>query len=113
MRKKNAIAPTDEEILAYNRVPPEVAALYIEMSTPTLYSALQQQRASFGFAVQNLDTGTWTYNISPGGLVKYKHEGCPVIRLGELREMMADSAKEVLDAKMQSLNRVIEVVMGA
>jgi hypothetical protein len=83
------------------------------MSAPTIYAGLRQGRIPFGFAVENKETKTWAYNISPGGLVKYKHEGCPIIRLSELHEMMADSAKEVLDAKMQNLTRVMEAVMEA
>lgn len=114
MPRRTAVPPpSDEKVLSYDNVPIDVAAPYIGWSTPTLYAALQQERAPFGFAVQNEKGGGWVYNISPGGLVKYKREGAPIIRLGELRKMMADSAKEVLDAKIQNLNRVVEAVMGA
>lgn len=113
MKRREITPPTDEEILAYDSVPPEVASRYIKMSAPTIYAGLRQGRIPFGFAVENKETKTWTYNISPGGLVKYKREGCPVIRLGELRELMADSAKEALDTKMQSITRLIDAVIGA
>lgn len=113
MKRREGIPPTDEEILAYDNVPSDVAARYVGMSAPTIYAGLKQERVPFGFAVQNEETETWTYNISPGGLVKYKHEGKPIIQLGDLRELMADSAKEVLDAKMQSLDRVMRAVLDA
>ena len=36
-----------------------------------------------------------------------------MIRLDELREFMADSAKEVLDAKVSTLGKIVEAVMQA
>lgn len=114
MPRRTAVpAPSEEEVMRYDNVPVEVAAPYVGLSAPSLYLGLQQGRAPFGWAVQNEKGGGWTYNISPGGLVKYKREGCPIITLAELRELMADSAKEVLDAKMRGLSLVMNAVLDA
>lgn len=65
---------TDQEILQMDAVPVKIAAGYIGMNEQTLRCLLKQGRAPFGFAVQ-CDGGKWSYNISPGGLVRYKREG--------------------------------------
>lgn len=109
-RTRTGISPTDEEVLTYDNVPVDVAAKYVKMSTATINTGLQQDRIPFGFAVQNPKTGTWTYNISPGGLVKYKREGKPIIRLGDLRDVLTDYVKDYTDAKLGGLNRVLEMV---
>lgn len=113
MIKREITPPTDKEILAYTSVPPDVAGRYINMSTPTIYAGLQQDRVPFGFAVENPETGTWTYNISPGGLVKYKQEGKPIIRLGDLREVITDFVKDYLDARLGGLSKVLDTVLFA
>lgn len=110
-RTRTSISPTDEEILAYDNVPPDIAAKYVKMSTPTIHSGLRQNRVPFGFAVENEKTHTWTYNISPGGLVKYKKEGNPIIRLGDLREVITSYVKDYTDAKLSGLSRVLEAVL--
>lgn len=112
-RTRTSIAPTDEEIMSFDNVPPEVAGRYVKMSTPTIYAGLQQDRIPFGFAVENPETRTWTYNISPGGLVKYKHEGKPIIRLGDLRDVLTDYIKDYTDAKLGGLSKVLESVLSA
>ncbi len=112
-RRVQRPVPTDEEILKYDNVPPEVAAVYVRMSTPTIYKGLQQDRIPFGFAVENEETHTWTYHISPGGLVRYKREGKPIIRLGDLREVLTDYVQEYTDAKLGGLNKVLQAVLGA
>lgn len=112
--KRTAVTPPSEEtVMSYANVPVNVAAPFVGWSTTTLYAALQQGRAPFGFAVENEEKGSWAYNISPGGLIRYKRDGCPMIRLDELREFMADSAKEVLDAKVSTLGKIVEAVMQA
>ncbi|MCQ5029636.1 hypothetical protein NE547_08810 [Flavonifractor sp. DFI.6.63] len=113
MKRTAAPPPSEETVMSYANVPVEVAAPFVGWSTTTLYAALQQGRAPFGFAVENEAKGSWAYNISPGGLIRYKRDGCPMIRLGELREFMADSAKEVLDAKVSTLGKIVEAVMQA
>ncbi len=69
--------PSDEEILAYDSVPVDVAGRYIGMSMMTLYRALQEGKVPFGFSVPNDSAKTYSgvsyaYNISPGLLVAYK-----------------------------------------
>lgn len=113
MKRASTTIPTDDEILAYDNVPPAVAGKYVKMSTPTMYLGLQQGRVPFGFAIENPETNTWTYNISPGGLVKYKREGCPIIRLGDLRDIIADNVKDYIDAKLSGLNKVLNIIVDS
>ena len=60
MKKTTKRPLTDEEIMAYDNVPIDVAARYIGWSSPTIYRALREERAPFGFAVCSEETGTWT-----------------------------------------------------
>lgn len=112
-RKMTAQTPTDEEIMAYNNVPVEVAAKYIGWSSCTLTWALQQERAPFGMAAQtgtNEKTGrpTWAYNISPGLLVKYKHGELQAWRLNEVLKLAADGIEQVLDARMEMISELVK-----
>ena len=80
--KKTAKRPlTDEEIMAYDNVPIDVAARYIGWSSPTIYRALREERAPFGLAVCSEETGTWTYNISPGARTGDPAYGAKLARL--------------------------------
>ena len=63
--------PTDEEILAMDNVPPRVAAKYLGAGALSVYYALQQGVAPYGYAVK-CPGGKYTYQISPGLLVAYK-----------------------------------------
>lgn len=63
--------PTDEDILALNNVPPKLAAKYLDVSVLSVYYALQQGVAPYGYAVKN-PGGKYSYQISPGLLVAYK-----------------------------------------
>ena len=89
-RRVTADVPTEEAILAYNNVPIELAAKFIGWSDITIRYALQEERAPFGMAAQNPKTGTWSYNISPGLLLKYKSGELPAWKLKELSAMLAD-----------------------
>ena len=62
---------TDQEILSHDNVPPKTAAKYLDVGYQSLYYALQQGIAPFGYAVKN-PGGKYTYQISPGLLVAYK-----------------------------------------
>ena len=75
MRPKTRDLPavTDQEILACDNVPVELAARYLGSSTATLYEALQDERVPFGWAVQR--NSNWAYNISPGGAAHVPAEG--------------------------------------
>lgn len=70
MKRRPVIRPTEEEIKGYDNVPVPVAAKFIGTSATTLYRALKDGRAPFGFAVHSVD---WSYNISPGLLIAYKN----------------------------------------
>lgn len=109
--KKNATPiPTDDEILAYNNVPPEVAAKYIGWTSHALRYALQDQRVPFGVATKV--TTQWSYNISPGGLVKYKNGDLPAYTLKDLEAMVMDRAEQAWDLKLNGVSKVINTVLG-
>lgn len=112
MRKSIAAAPTDEAIMALDNVPVELTAQYIKQSTATLYLALQQGRAPFGFASQNEKTGTWTYNISPGLLVAYKRGSLPMYRIDDIQRMAADGINRILDQRLTAINRAVGILAG-
>lgn len=113
MQKRTTLPPADEEIAAHSNVPVEVAALYIGWSTPTLYKSLQEQRAPFGFAVQNHKTGTWAYNISPGLLIKYKRGDLPTYRLDEVINLAAEGVERIVNTKLDAVNRFLGAVSTA
>lgn len=104
-RRNTADTPTDDEILSYNNVPVELAAKYIGWSSCNVAYALQQERAPFGMAAQtgeNPNTGfpNYTYNISPGLLVKYKHGELAAWRLNEVLKLAADGYQKVIDSRL-------------
>lgn len=101
--------PTEDEIMRQNNVPVEMAARYIGWSTPTLYYALQDQRAPFGVAVKS-PKGGWAYNISPGLLVKYKRGDLPTYRLQEVIDLAAEGVQRVLQEQASGLNYILRVV---
>lgn len=107
LRKVTAQTPTDEEIMTYNNVPVVVAAKYIGWSACNLYWALQQERASFGVAVKTSET-TWTYNISPGALVKYKHGELPAYRLNEVIKLVADGVERVINEHLTAVDALVK-----
>lgn len=110
-KRTTAPSPTDEEILQYQDVPIPVASKYIAMSTTTLSRALQTGRAPFGFAVQNPKTQSWSYNISPGGLVKYKHEGGQIMGLNCMMDILVNMTEQILTAKLSGLQQVLDSVI--
>ena len=63
--------PSDQEILAMDNVPPRTAAKYLGTGALSVYYALQQGVAPYGYAVLN-PGGKYSYQISPGLLVAYK-----------------------------------------
>lgn len=106
-RMMTAQTPTDEDILAYNNVPVDVAAKYIGWSSCNVYRALQQERAPFGMAVQTSET-TWTYNISPGLLVKYKSGELQAYRLNEVIKLAADGVERIIDSRMEAVAALVK-----
>lgn len=63
----------DEEILKYDNVPISVASKYLATSQQYIRIGLQKERLPFGSAVQVGDKDKWTYQISPGALIKWKN----------------------------------------
>ena len=98
MKKATKRPLTDEEIMAYDNVPIDVAARYIGWSSPTIYRALREERAPFGFAVCSEETGSWTYNISPGLL---------------LEEVMVRHVQEALDLRLAGVSALMGKVLSA
>lgn len=92
-----------------NNVPVEMAARYIGWSTPTLYYALQDQRAPFGVAVKS-PKGGWAYNISPGLLVRYKKGDLPTYRLQEVVDLAAEGVQRVLREQVSGLNYILNII---
>lgn len=114
-RKATAQTPTDEDIMAYTNVPVEVAAKYIGWSSCNVAYALQQERAPFGCAAKTGEdpkTGreTYTYNISPGLLVGYKHGTIQAWHLGELVKLFESRVSSLINARLEA---AAEVVRGA
>lgn len=101
-RKRTQQAPSEEEILAYSNVPLELAAKFVGVSSVTLRYALQDERAPFGFAAQNPETGTWTYNISPGLLIGYKRGTIQAWRLHEVSNLAAEGIKTLVNARLSA-----------
>lgn len=86
-------APSDDEILAYDNVPVDVAALYLDWPENTVRLALREGRASFGTAIRNNGI---THKISPGGLVRYKREGSPCMDYETIKFMIEDIVRRVV-----------------
>lgn len=107
----NKTAYTEEEILSMDNVPVTVACKYIGMSSATMYRALQEERAPFGFAVPN-EEGQWVYNISPGALVRYKRGELPLIKLGEIQELAASGIKALLAEERDALRKNLLAYFG-
>jgi len=107
MKKRDTPPPTEAEIRKHNNVPVELAARYIGWSSVTIYYALQQERAPFGFASQNPKTGTWTYNISPGLLIRYKNGDLPTYRLNEVIKMASDGVEQILAQRLDGLQKIL------
>lgn len=111
-RKTTVETPTDKDILSYNNVPVEVAAKYIGWSSCNVVRALQQERAPFGMAAQtgvNEKTGvpSWTYNISPGLLVKYKAGDLQAWRLNEVIKLAADGVEKIINSRMEAVAALV------
>ena len=108
MAKRSKNPPKDEEILSYDNVPLETAAKYIGWSSVTVRYALQEERAPFGCAARNPSTGTWSYNISPGLLLKYKRGEMPVCKLRDLTALVADMADRQFEERMARVRRTLD-----
>lgn len=90
-------APSDDEILAYDNVPVDVAARYLDWTENTVRLALREGRASFGTAVRNNGI---THKISPGGLVRYKREGAPCMDYETIKFMLEGIVRRVVREEM-------------
>lgn len=111
-RRTNAAPPSDDEIMAYLNVPYAVAAKYIGWSDVSLRYALQEQRAPFGMAAQNPETGTWSYNIMPAALIKYRHGELEYYRLNDLIKIICEAIEREMSKRLGALTRLIDTILG-
>ena len=109
-RVKEILIPTDQEILACDNVPVEMAARYLGSSTATLYEALQDERVPFGWAVQR--NSNWAYNISPGALVRYKREGLPMYKLKDVSEIICEDVNRLIDQRMTLVGQLAGALLA-
>lgn len=105
-RKAQKQTPADEEIMSYNNVPVSLAAEYIGWSACNIRYALQQERAPFGCAAktrerEDPEEDSYTYNISPGLLVAYKHGTIQAWRLGELVNFFEAKISSLINARLE------------
>ena len=95
--KERLPVPTDEEIWAYDNVPVDVAARYLDWTEKKVRLALREGRATFGIAIKDR---ALTYKISPGGLVKYKREGIPCFDYETIQHMVRTVVSSVMQTEM-------------
>lgn len=104
-------SPTDAEIIKFRNVPVEVAAAYIGWTPQAIRWALKEGRAPFGTAVQG--NSSWTFHISPGALMKYQNGDLPAVpSIRELQTMMADGVTDLVNARLDGMNKVLQQVIG-
>lgn len=101
------ITPTDAEILAYNNVPVAVAAAYLGCGQGVVQNALKQRRAPYGYAVENKDTHTWKYQVSPGLLVKFKNGDLHEFPLDELVEQIVNKVDTIVSIRTRAAVKVL------
>lgn len=94
-REKCDQTPTDEEILSYTNVPLQIASAYVGQGVKALKRGLIQKTVPFGYAVENQETGTYTFQISPGLLVNYQR--------GVLNGISVKGAVEIMTAEIERL----------
>lgn len=91
--------PKDKEILSYTNVPVSVAASYLGISQQAVRDGLSQKTAPYGFAIQNQETGTWTFHISPGLLVNYQNGVLNGLNVTNAVEIVATGIEQLLNAR--------------
>lgn len=95
--KPREAAPPDELILAYDNVPVDVAARYLDWPEQTVRLALREGRAPFGTAVRGK---ALAYKISPGGLVRYKREGAPCFDYPTIKALIREVVETTIREEM-------------
>lgn len=106
-KTKSDQTPKDEEILSYTNVPVSVAAAYLGISSQTVRDGLSQRIAPYGYAIQNQQTGTWTFHISPGALVNYQNGVLNGLNLTNAIEIMATEIERLLSARSMAALEVL------
>ncbi|NBI83966.1 hypothetical protein D3Z48_18230 [Clostridiaceae bacterium] len=114
-RRQEPPQVSDEEILRHANVPVYLAAQAIGWGTTTLYYALQDGRAPFGFAScheTREDKMAWAYNISAEALVAYKHGKLPYMGLKDLTKLLFDELEHLLGGD-QIAKLILRGLMGS
>lgn len=104
--------PTEEDIRSFDNVPCELAAAYLGTCSTTIKRAMQQGRTPFGWAARNDETGTYTYNISPGGLIRYKAEGFRTVDLALMEQLIQEAVDRLMDARMAGVMKALTLMEG-
>lgn len=91
--------PKDEEILSYTNVPVSIAAAYLGISPQVVRDGLSQKTAPYGFAIQNQETGTRTFHISPGLLVNYQNGVLNGLNVTNAVEIMVTGIEQLLSER--------------
>ena len=64
---------SDEELLSYKKIRPEIAAKYLQDGTTAQEIRVKAQLGICPFCTAEQPTGKrWTYRVNPGLLMKYK-----------------------------------------
>lgn len=115
-RRQEPPQVSDEEILRHANVPVYLAAQAIGWGTTTLYYALQEGRAPFGFASCHETGGdgklAWSYNISPKMLIAYRNGSLPYMGLKELTKLLSDELEYLLGGD-QIAKLILRGLMGS
>ena len=114
-KRQEPLQVSEEEILRHANVPVYPAARYIGWRTTTLYNALQDGRAPFGFAScheTREDKMAWAYNISAEALVAYKHGKLPYMGLKDLTKLLFDELEHLLGGD-QIAKLILRGLMGS
>lgn len=105
---KDAKTPEDAEILAYDNVPIQVAAAYLGCGVSSLWEALQQRRAPFGYASKGGAEGSkWVPHISPGQIVAYKNGTLPTVDEEKIVSMLTDAVEKILAIRSKAALEVL------
>ena len=81
---------TDEEIRKMRRITPLVVSQYLDAfpSGMSVALAMRDKVLPIGVAIENKDTGRWTYRIEAERLIAYKHGTIPRADLDALERKL-------------------------
>lgn len=104
--------PTEADIRRYQNVPVDIAAKYLGVSQETVYRALQEGRAPFGFAAKNPEKNAYTHQISPERLIRYQSGELPMYCINEIMQYAAAGIEDILNEKTEKLASMCRALLG-